>query len=284
MIAITGATGQLGRLVVAQLLDRVPAGEIVAAVRSPEKAADLAERGVAVRRADYDDPDTLTAAFAGVDKLLFISSSEVGQRVRQHGNVIEAAKRAGVDLVAYTSVLHADNSPLGLAEEHRRTEDALAASGVSYVLLRNGWYLENYGAAVPTALEHGVILGCAGDGRISAATRADFAAAGAAVMTGEDPAGRIYELAGDESFTLTELAEEISRQSGKPVTYRNLSQAEHQAALVGAGLPEPIAALLADSDAGIAQGALFDNGRALSRLIGRPTTPLAAVVALALEG
>lgn len=284
MIAITGATGQLGRLVVAQLLDRVPAADIVAAVRSPAKAADLAARGIEVRLADYDDPDTLATALQGIDKLLLISSSELGRRARQHGNVIAAAVRAGVDLIAYTSVLHADDSPLGLAEEHRQTEAALAASNVPYVLLRNGWYMENYAAAIPAALEHGAVIGSAGDGRISAAPREDFAAAAAAVLTRDGQAGRTYELAGDDAFTLTELADEIARQSGRPVAYRNLSQADHAAALIDAGLPEPVAGLLADSDAGVAQGALYDDGQALSRLIGRRTTPLAALVSRTLEG
>lgn len=282
MIAITGATGQLGRLVVEQLLDEVPADEIVAAVRSPDKAADLAARGIDVRLADYDDPDTLAPALAGVDKLLLISSSEVGQRARQHANVIAAAKRAGVALIVYTSVLHADESPLGLAEEHRRTESALAASGIDHVLLRNGWYTENYLAAIPAALEHGVVLGCAGEGRISAAPRRDFAAAAAAVLARDDQAGAVYELGGDGAFTLAELAREISAQSGRAVAYQNLTQAEHAAALVGAGLPEPVAALLADADAGVARGALYENGGNLRRLIGRPTTPLAKLVGSAL--
>jgi NAD(P)H dehydrogenase (quinone) len=282
MIAITGATDQLGRLVVEQLLDKVPANDIVAAVRNPDKAADLAARGVEVRVADYDDPATLDAAFSGIGKLLFISSSEVGQRARQHGNVIAAAKRAGVELVIYTSVLRADESPLGLAEEHRQTEAALAASGIDHVLLRNGWYTENYLAAIPAALEHGVVLGSAGEGRISAAPRRDFAEAAAAVLTRDGQAGTVYELGGDESFTLAELAREISAQSGQTVAYRNLTQAEHEAALVEAGLPGPVAALLADADAGVAEGALQEDGGSLSRLIGRPTTPLATLIGSAL--
>ncbi len=144
MIVVTGATGQLGRLVIDALLKRVPAEHIVAAVRNVEKAQPLAELGVHVRQANYDDPDSWQAALQGAEKVLLISSSEIGQRVNQHRAVIEAAKRQGVALLAYTSLLHADSSPLGLAQEHRETEALIHASGVPYVLLRNGWYTENY--------------------------------------------------------------------------------------------------------------------------------------------
>lgn len=279
MIAITGATGQLGRLVIDALLEETGPGDIVAAVRSPDKAADIAARGVTVRHADYDDPGSLASALEGVDELLLISGSEVGQRVRQHGNVIDAAKAKGVALIAYTSILHADRSTVGLAEEHRQTEGLLRAAGIPHVVLRNGWYMENYSSRVPLALEHGAIVGSAGDGRISAATRADFAAAAVAVLTRDGHAGRIYELAGDQAFTMDDVAAEITRQKGKTVVYRNLTQAEHEAALVAAGLPAPVAALLADSDRAVSQDELFDDGRQLSRLIGRPTTTLAAAIA-----
>lgn len=284
MIVITGATGQLGRLVIQALLQKVPAREIVAAVRSPEKAADLAALGVSVRRADYTDPDSLTTAFAGADKLLLISSSEVGDRVPQHRAVIDAATRAGVSLVAYTSVLRADTSPLGLAAEHKATEALLRASGLPFVLLRNGWYTENYTASVPAALAHGVVLGSAGQGRIASAARADYAAAAAAVLTLDGQAGRVYELAGDASYTLAELAAEIARQSGKAVEYKDLPEADYKAALIGVGLPAVIADLLANSDVGASAGGLFDDGRQLSRLIGRPTTPLASSVGVAMQG
>lgn len=284
MIVITGATGQLGRLVIQALLQKVPAREIVAAVRSPEKAADLAALGVSVRRADYTDPDSLTTAFAGADKLLLISSSEVGDRVPQHRAVIDAATRAGVSLVAYTSVLRADTSPLGLAAEHKATEALLRASGLPFVLLRNGWYTENYTASVPAALAHGVVLGSAGQGRIASAARADYAAAAAAVLTLDGQAGRVYELAGDASYTLAELAAEIARQSGKAVEYKDLPEADYKAALIGLGLPAVIADLLANSDVGASAGGLFDDGRQLSRLIGRPTTPLASSVGVAMQG
>jgi NAD(P)H dehydrogenase (quinone) len=283
MIVITGASGQLGRLVIAQLLKTVPPAQIVAAVRHPGRASDLAALGVQLRVADYTQPATLDSAFAGADQLLLISSSEVGQRVAQHRNVIDAAKRAKVGLVAYTSLLRADSSPLGLAVEHRQTEALLKDSGLPHVLLRNGWYTENYLASIPPALQHGVFIGSAGDRRIASAARADYAAAAAAVLTRADQAGKVYELAGDEAYTLSELAAEITRQSGKTVTYQNLPQADFKAALLGAGLPEPIADLLADSDAGAAQGGLFDDGHQLSRLIGRPTTPLATLVKAALR-
>ncbi len=285
MIVVTGASGQLGRLVVQALLDKLPASQIVAAVRDPAKVADLAALGVQVRQADYDRPESLDGAFAGADKLLLISSSEVGKRTAQHRAVIDAARRAGVTLLAYTSVLHADSSPLGLADEHRDTEAALGASGVPYVLLRNSWYNENYTAAIPATLQKGALFGCAGEGRIASASRADYAAAAAAVLTSAEPqAGRIYELAGDSAYSLAELAAEISRQSGKTIAYHDLSQAEYQAALEGAGLPPGLAALVADSSAAAGRGALFDAGRQLSQLIGRPTTPLAVSVAKQLGG
>jgi NAD(P)H dehydrogenase (quinone) len=284
MIVVTGASGQLGRLVIDRLLQKVPASEIVAAVRSPEKAADLAAKGVQVRQADYAQPATLEAAFAGAKKILLISSSEVGQRVAQHQAVIDAAQRAGVELLAYTSVLHADTSLLGLAEEHRQTEVALAASGVPGVVLRNGWYHENYTAGIAGDLAHGAHFGSAGDGRISSAARADYADAAVAVLTSrDDQVGRVYELAGDESYSLAEFAAQVSRQSGKPVVYTDLPEAGYKAALLQAGLPEFVAQLLANSDAAAAKGALFDDGRQLSKLLGRATTPLAVSVAAALQ-
>lgn len=284
MIVVTGATGQLGRLVIEHLLRTEPPASIVAAVRDPAKAADLAARGVQVRRADYTQPDTLASAFAGASKLLLISSNAVGQREAQHRAAVEAAVQAGTELIAYTSVLRADTSTLGLAVEHVATEAMLRQSGVGFVLLRNGWYNENYGASVATAVQHGVLMGSAGAGRISSAARADYAAAAAAVLTHDNQAGRVYELAGDAAYTLAELAAEISRQSGKPVAYSNLPEADYKAALLGFGLPEPLAGLLADSDAGASKGALFDDGHQLSALIGRPTVPMPETVAAALKG
>ena len=282
MIVITGASGQLGRLVIKELLKKLPANEIVAAARTPEKVADLAALGVQVRLADYAQPATLDAAFKGAAQLLLISSSEVGQRLPQHRNAIDAAKRAGVGLVAYTSILRADTSPLGLAAEHQETEALLRASGLPHVVLRNGWYTENYLASVPTALQHGVYIGSAGEGKIASAARADYAAAAAAVLTSPGQAGKVYELAGDEAYTLAELAAEIARQSGKAVVYQNLPEAEFKEALLGAGLPEHVAGLLSDSDVGVSKGGLFDDSHQLSRLIGRPTTTLATLVKAAL--
>ncbi|MEI7230865.1 SDR family oxidoreductase [Pectobacterium carotovorum] len=283
MIAITGASGQLGRLVIKQLLEKVPANDIVALVRDVNKVADLSAKGVQVKAADYNQPEALASALQGVDKVLLISSSEVGQRAVQHLNVIDAAVKAGVKLVAYTSLLHADKSPLALAAEHQQTEALLKASGLPHVLLRNGWYTENYAASIPAALEHGVFIGSAGEGKITSATREDFAAAAVAVLTQEGQAGKVYELAGDEPYTLAELAAEVSKQSGKNIGYQNLSEAEFAAALVSAGLPDVFAQIIADSDTGASKGGLFDDGKQLSRLIGRPTTPLSAVVKATLK-
>ncbi|THB85703.1 SDR family oxidoreductase [Pantoea allii] len=282
MIAVTGATGQLGRIVIDALLKKVSAGEIVAAVRTPAKAADLAALGVIVRQADYGQPETLEAAFAGVDKLLLISGSEVGQREAQHKAVIEAARAAGVGFIAYTSLLHADTSPLGLGIEHRATEALLKDSGIPFALLRNGWYSENYAASIPPALAHHAFIGAAGEGRIASAARQDYAEAAAEVMTREDQAGKVYELAGDDSYTLAQFAAEIAAQSGEKVDYVNLSQSEFAAALKNAGLPEGLAEMLADSDAGAEKGGLFDDSRQLSQLIGRPTTTWQAVIRAAL--
>jgi NAD(P)H dehydrogenase (quinone) len=283
MIAITGATGQLGHLVVAALLKSVPAGEIVAIARNPEKAADLAAKGVVVRQGDYEAPESLVAAFAGVDKLLLISSNEMGKRAAQHAAVIEAAKKAGVGFIAYTSLLRAATSPMLLADEHKATEAALKASGIPHALLRNSWYIENYTMSLGAALAHGVVIGASRDGRVSAATRADYAEAAAAVLTAkENQAGKIYELGGDTAFTLAEYAAEIARQSGKAVAYNDLGEEGYKQALVGFGLPEGYAAVLANSDITAADGALFDDSRTLSRLIGRPTTPLATAIKAAL--
>jgi NAD(P)H dehydrogenase (quinone) len=283
MIVITGATGQLGRLVIQSLLSKLPASEIVAAVRNPARAADLAAQGVQVRKADYTDPASLEAAFQGAEKVLLISSSEVGQRAAQHRNVIDAAKKAGVALLAYTSILRADTSPLGLAAEHAATEAYLRESGLPFVLLRNGWYTENYLASVQPALQQGAFIGSAGDGRISSAARADYAEAAAVALTAPSQAGKIYELAGDDSYTLAEFAAELSRQSGKQIPYVNLPEGEYKAALLGAGLPEPIAGLLAASDVGASKGGLFYDERQLSALIGRPTMALASLMQAALK-
>jgi NAD(P)H dehydrogenase (quinone) len=278
MIAITGATGQLGQLVIENLLKTVPANQLVAIVRNPAKAQGLSDKGIVVRQGDYTDEASLNAALQGVDKLLLISGSEVGQRAAQHRNVINAAKAAGVKFIAYTSLLHADNSPLGLHVEHVETEKMLAESGIPYTLLRNGWYTENYLASAPPAIEHGVFIGAAGEGKIASATRADYAAAAARVMSEEGHAGKVYELAGDDAWTLSELAAELSQQSGKTVSYQNLSEVDFAAALKGVGLPAGLADMLADSDVGASKGGLFDDSHTLSKLIQRPTTPLSESV------
>lgn len=284
MYAVTGATGQLGRLVIEALLKTIPADRIVAAVRNPAKANDLAERGVIVREADYSRPDTLRSALAGVEKLLLISSTEVSGRLPRHRAVIDAARAASVSLIAYTSMLHADTSPATLAIEHRQTEEAIAASGLPAVILRNGWYAENHLMALPAALEHGAFVGAAKDGRFSSAVRQDYAEAAATVLTASDQAGKTYELAADHAFTFAELAMEVSRQSGKTIIYNDLSEADYRDVLTGAGLPTDLAALLADADAAASRGALFDDGGALRRLIGRPTTSMQSLVAASLHG
>ena len=275
MIAITGATGQLGQHVIETLLKTVPASQIVAIVRNPAKATALSQQGITVRQADYSDEAAFTTALQGIDKLLLISSSEVGQRAPQHRNVINAAKAAHVKFIAYTSLLHADTSPLGLADEHVATEQMLAESGIAHALLRNGWYTENYLASAPAALEHGVFIGAADEGKIASATRADYAAAAARVISEDGHAGKTYELAGDAGWTLSQLAAELAKQSGKKVVYQNLSEADFAAALKGVGLPAGLADMLADSDTGASKGGLFDDSHTLSKLIGRPTTPLA---------
>jgi len=278
-IAVTGATGQLGRLVVEHLKNKVPADQIVTLVRSPEKTADM---GVAARVFDYARPETLAPALEGIDKLLFISSSEIGQRVEQHRNVVAAAKAAGVKHLVYTSLLHADRSPISLAEEHRATEAAIAASGIPATILRNSWYTENYTASVPAALANGAFVGSAGEGRISLATRADYADAAVSVLTGTNHEGKTYELAGDAAHTLADFAAELSRQAGREIPYKDLSRDAYAAILKQAGLPDGFAEGIPAWDVDASHGALFDDGRQLSALIGRPTTPLADAVKAAL--
>lgn len=278
--AITGASGQLGRLVIEKLRVKVPASDIVALVRTPSKATNL---GVEVREADYTRPDTLDKAMAGVHTLLMISGSEVGERVAQHRNIIEAAKKAGVKRVVYTSVLHGERSTLSLAPEHVETEALLKASGLSITLLRNGWYTENYTASVGPAVANGAFIGSAGHGKIASAARADFADAAVVVLTTSGHEGKAYELAGDSAYTLAELAAEISRQTGKNIPYKDLPPADYAAALTGAGVPAPWPEALASFDVEAAKGTLLDDGRVLSKLIGRPTTLLQDSIAAALK-
>lgn len=284
MIAITGATGQLGRLVIDQLLQKVPANQLIALVRDPAKAEDLRARGLHIRQADYTQPSALETALTGVDKLLLISSSEVGQRLAQHRNVVNAAKTAGVKLLAYTSILNAEHSIMDLAAEHRATEQLIKAANIPFVFLRNGWYSENYTAAIPTALQLNALIGSAGDGKIASAARIDYAAAAAEVLVRENQAGKIYELAGDQAYTLAEFAAELSKQSGEQIPYNNLPVAEYKAILQSSGLPDWLADLLASSDASAAKGSLFNDSHQLSQLIGRATTPLAESITAALAG
>lgn len=279
-IAITGATGHLGRLVIDELKARIAAEDIVALVRSTAKGSDL---GVPVQQADYGIPETLDRALSGVDTLLLISSSEVGRRAGQHHNVIESAKKQGVRWIVYTSLLRADTSPLSLADEHRQTEAELKAAGIPFTILRNGWYTENYTGSIPGAVAGRAFLGSAGAGKISSAARVDYANAAVAVLTGEGHAGKTYELAGDEAYTLSDLAAEISKQTGKHIPYKDLPESEYASALVSFGLPEAAAMAYASFDAGASQGALFDDGRQLSRLIGHATTPLSVSVSKALS-
>ncbi|GGG21589.1 NAD(P)-dependent oxidoreductase [Rhodococcoides trifolii] len=278
-IAVTGATGQFGALAIDGLIERgVAPGDIVAVVRDEAKATSLAERGVDVRVADYSDPDALKSALAGVDKLLLVSGSEVGKRVPQHNNVIEAAEAAGVSLIAYTSILKADTSTVSLAVEHRATEARLAESGIPAVLLRNGWYWENYLGSVPQAIESGTMYGSGGDGRIAAASRADFAAAAAQVLVQDGQGAAVYELGGDERITYSRFAEIVSEVSGSTVTYTNLPESDYAAALVGAGLPEPVAQMLAGADAAISRGDLDTDSGDLQSLIGRASTPVEEIL------
>ena len=278
-IAVTGSTGQLGRLVIAALKQKLAPSNIVALARSTAKAADL---GVTVREADYGSVAAIETALQGVDTLLLISSSELGQRAEQHRNVIRAAQAAGVSRIVYTSLLRADTSTLSLAPEHVETEVALKQSGLRHTILRNGWYTENYTGSIPAALANGAFIGSAGNGRISSAARTDYAQAAAEVVTGEGHDGKVYELSGDESYSLADLAAEISRQTGKDIPYTDLPEADYAAILTKVGLPEGIAQAIASWDVAASQGALYDEGRTLSALIGRPTTPLGDVVAQAL--
>ncbi|MFF1836763.1 SDR family oxidoreductase [Streptomyces sp. NPDC058231] len=280
-IVVTGATGELGRLVIEGLLATVPANGIAAVVRNKEKGAALAARGVELRIADYDRAETLADAFRAGDRVLLISGSEVGKRVPQHTAVIEAARAAGVAQLAYTGVLGGPDADFELAAEHKVTERLILDSGLPYTFLRNGWYTENYTANLAPVLEHGAVVANAGEGRVASATRADYAAAAAAVLTGEGHLGRSYELSGDTAWSFAEYAAEVSKASGREIAYNDVPAAVHQEILVGAGLPEGFAAILVDVDEAIARGLLAGTTGDLARLIGRPTTPMAATVAVA---
>jgi NAD(P)H dehydrogenase (quinone) len=278
-IAVTGATGQLGNVVVEELKKRVPNENIVALVRTPEKASAL---GVEVRTFDYTKPQVMLEALAGIDRLILISSNEIGQRASQHFNAIEAAGKAGVKWIVYTSLLHADSTTLNLAGEHMTTEEALKASGMDYTILRNGWYTENYTGSIGGTLAGGAFIGSAGKGKISSAARADYAEAAAVAITDETHKGKVYELAGDNYYTLTDLAAEISNQTGKNIPYRNLTEAEYTKILESFEIPAGLASAIASWDVSASKGDLFDDSRQLSTLIDRPTTPLADSVKAAL--
>ncbi|WP_418063424.1 NmrA family NAD(P)-binding protein [Pimelobacter simplex] len=273
-LVVTGATGHLGRLAVSALLAKgVPADQVLALGRDEERLAGLAALGVRTQRVDYGDRASLDAAFAGAERVLFVSGSEVGNRLPQHHNVIAAARDAGVQLLAYTSIANADTAGLTLAVEHKATEEAIAASGVPHTFLRNSWYLENYTDQLPTYLQHGAVLAAAGDGKVSAATRADFAEAAASALLAEQPAA-VYELGG-AAFTLAELAATVSEVTGQQVAYADVPAAELVATLTGAGVPQPFAEILADADLGLARGDLYVSPTDLETLLGRPATSLA---------
>ena len=280
-IGVTGATGKLGRIVIEKLKERVSSESIVALVRTPEKASSL---GVEARTFDYSKPEALADSLKGIDSLLLISSNEIGQRIQQHANVIEAAKQAGVKRIVYTSLLHADRSTLNLAEEHLATESTLKASGIPYTILRNSWYTENYTGSIPGAIGAGALIGSAGDGKIASAARVDYAEAAAVVLTSEGHVNKVYELAGDDAYTLTDLAAEVSRQVGKNIPYNNLPEAEYVNILKKMNLPEALALSIVSWDVGASKNDMFDDAHQLSKLIGRPTTPLAKVVADAIAG
>ncbi|WP_030958952.1 SDR family oxidoreductase [Streptomyces sp. NRRL S-378] len=281
-IVVTAATGALGRLVVGELLDRVPAGRVAVVVRDARKAADLAARGVEVRVADYDDPAALEGAFRPGDRVLLISGNEIGRRVAQHTAVIDAAKAAGVAQLAYTGILGGPEADFELAAEHTATERAVLASGLPYTFLRNGWYHENYTRELPAVLGHGAVVGSAGGGRIASAARADYAAAAAEVLTGDGHLNRVYELSGDTAWSLAEYSAEVSARSGREIAYTEVPAGEHLRILTDAGVPEAFAAIIVDVDAAIARGRLAGTSGDLARLIGRPTTPVAEAIGAAL--
>ena len=277
-IAITAATGQLGRLVVEDLLQRVPADQIVAVVRSPEKAAALSERGVQVREGDYTRPETLQSAFAGVDKVLLISGTDLGQRVAQHSAVVEAAAKNGVGHLVYTSAPYADTTSLIVAPEHKATEAVIRESGIPFTFLRNGWYTENYGQQVAQGATEGTFVSSAGEGRVASAARADYAAAAAVVLTTEGHENKVYELTGDVAWTFDDFAAAIAAATGKEVKVTHVSPEQHKEILAGAGLPAEVIGFVTGLDANIAEGTLGHTPGDLSRLIGRPTTPIAETI------
>ncbi|WP_329365927.1 SDR family oxidoreductase [Streptomyces sp. NBC_00669] len=284
-IVVTGASGQLGRLVIEDLLERgVGAGDVAAVVRDRGKAADLAAKGVQVRVADYDEPATLKEAFKAGDRVLFVSGSEVGRRLPQHTAVVDAAREAEVGLLAYTGILGGPAADFALAEEHKLTEQLILDSGLPHTFLRNGWYTEVYTQNLGTVLEHGAVVASAGEGRVASAARADYAAAAAVVLTGEGHENKVYELSGDTAWSFAEYAAAVSAATGREIVYQNVSSEQYLDVLVGAGLPASFAEVLVDVDRAIGRGLLAGTSGELSRLIGRPTTPMPQSVAAALKG
>lgn len=275
-IVITGATGQLGKLVVDNLLELgVDPNELVAAGRDTQKlAAHYGPKGVRTVRIDFNDPDTLETAFQSGDKVLLVSGTEVGRRVAQHTNVIDAARKAGVAHLAYTSVLKADTTTLVLAPEHKATEEAVVASGVPYTILRNGWYTENYAPALEQARQTGKLIASAGDGRVASASRADYAAAAAAVLSSEGHRNAVYELSGDVAWHFGDLAAAFGAAFDREVAYVPVESAEHLEILKGAGLDEQTAEFVIALDGNIRDGELALTTGDLARLTGRPTVPL----------
>jgi NAD(P)H dehydrogenase (quinone) len=282
MIAVTGANGQLGHLVVEGLSKELPGIQIVAAVRNPETASSLVKLGVQVREGDYSRPETLNTAFQGVKRVLLVSAASVSQRFELHKAVIDASKEARVELIVYTSLLRADSSEIFLAREHKQTEDYIRASGLPFVILRNGWYLENHTSSLRRAVDQGALIGSSNEGRFASASRADYAAAAAAVLTQPISRNKTYELAGDRSFSMAELASEISRQLGRDVQYKNLSSEEYSAVLLSLGLPQMTVDVIIDADRNAITGDLDSSSRDLSGIIGRPTTTLSDAVKIAL--
>jgi NAD(P)H dehydrogenase (quinone) len=283
MIVVTGATGRLGQLVVDGLLQRVPPEQVIAAVRTPAKAASLAARGVTVRAADYDEPGQLGGAFAGADRVLLISSNDPRPSVAQHTAVIEAARQSGAGLLAYTSLWHADTSTLLTAVPHRLTEPVIRDSGVPYTFLRNNLYTDHYAPQITRAVTSGTLVGSAGAGRVASATRADYAAAAVAVLTGDGHENKVYELGGDVAWSYAELAAVLSEITGQEIAYQSIPPAEHHELLVAAGIPSVVADLFIDTYNVIADGQLADTPGDLRALIGRPTTSLADAVAAMLN-
>ena len=281
-IAITGATGQLGNLIIEQLLQLTAAQNIVALVRKIDKAEHFKVQGIEPREFDYDRPETLVPALLGIDKLLLISANEIGRRTPQHQAVIDAAKVAGVPYLAYTSLLRADTSPLGLAQEHRETEKLIQDSGITYTFLRNNWYSENYLAGVAHTIEIGTLFGAAQDGRISSASRIDYAEAAAKVLTSTGHENKTYELAGSESFSLSDLATFIGQAVNKDIIYQNLSAEEYTQGLTQAGLPAGLVDVIVDADIQTIQGAMYSDSKDLEQLIGHKTTSIQDAIKAAL--